>query len=228
MTKLRVWDLPLRLFHWLLVVAVSTAVITGVNGGSWMSIHLNAGLVVIGLLAFRLAWFFCGSTYARLSTILKSLFSIPSYLKGQWHGLGHNPLGVLSVFGLLGFTAWQAVSGLFSQEFGAIKGPLVFLIDRNLSDDITSLHRLGLWVIVGLVSLHVLAIIGYFLFKKNNLVTPMITGKAEQTNPAQTAAKGGGAIAFIISLVFAGAVVYLVSGNWYTPPPPPPAPAFNF
>lgn len=228
MTKLKVWDVPLRLFHWLLVAAVVTAVFTGIKGGSWMNLHFQAGLAIVGLLTFRFVWFFLGSTYARLTTIVKSLFNIPRYLKGDWHELGHNPVGVLSVFALLGLLTWQVGSGLFSQEFGSIKGPLVFLIDKGTSETLTSLHRLGLWVIVGLVSLHVLAIIGYFLFKKLNLVKPMITGSTEQTHAVQKAAKGGGWIAFILALVIAGAAVYAASGDWYSPPPPPPAPSFDF
>ncbi|HZJ93728.1 MAG TPA: cytochrome b/b6 domain-containing protein [Thiopseudomonas sp.] len=224
--KVRVWDGPLRVFHWLLVLSVFTALLTGwLGGSSWMDWHARAGLVIIGLLSFRIAWLLLGSTYARLSTLLCSLLSFPQYVRGEWRQLGHNPLGVLSVFAMLGMLSWQAVSGLFTNDGSIYTGPLYKLISSSLSTDITRLHKLGMWIIIGLITVHVLAIVAHLVLKKHNLVKPMITGKTEQEYPEQKPAQGGHWLAFVVALVIALGAVYLASGEWQSKPPPAPVSA---
>ena len=226
MTKqIRVWDGPLRLFHWLLVLSVVTALLTGWLGGSWMDWHAKAGLVIIGLLSFRIAWLLLGSTYARLSTLLCSLLQLPQYLRGDWRQLGHNPLGVLSVFAMLGMLSWQAVSGLFTNDDIAFTGPLYKLVSSSLSSDITRLHKLGMWIIIGLITLHILAIVAHAVLKKHNLVKAMLTGNTEQEYPEQKPAQGGHWLAFSLAVVIALGAVYAASGEWQSKPPPAPATA---
>ena len=221
--QLRVWDAPLRVFHWLLVLSVCTALFTGWLGGGWIDWHARAGLSIIGLLSFRVAWLLLGSTYARLSTLLCSLLALPKYLRGEWRQLGHNPLGVLSVFAMLGMLSWQAVSGLFTNDDIAITGPLYKLVSSSLSSDLTRLHKLGMWIIIGLIVVHVLAIVLHAVLKKHNLVKSMITGQTEQQYPEQKAAQGGHWRAFICALLIACGAVYLASGEWQSAPPPAPA-----
>lgn len=223
--QIRVWDGPLRIFHWLLVVCASTALYTGWVGGGWIDWHARAGLAIIGLLTFRLVWLLLGSTYARLSTLLCSLLALPQYVRGDWRQLGHNPLGVLSVFAMLGMLGWQAVSGLFTNDDIAFTGPLYKLVSSSLSADLTSLHRQGFWIIIGLISVHILAIVLHAVVKKHNLVKPMITGKTTQEHPEQKPARGGHWIAFICALVIALGAVYLASGEWQSKPPPAPVSA---
>lgn len=224
MTKqMRVWDAPLRIFHWLLVVSVVTGLYTGWLGGSWITWHERAGLVIIGLLTFRIAWMLLGSTYARLSTLLCSLLALPRYFRGEWRQLGHNPLGVLSVFAMLGLLSWQAVSGLFTTDEIAFSGPLYSLVGRSLSLDLTRLHKLGMWFIIGLIAVHILAIAAHFVLKKHNLVKPMLTGNTEQEYPEQKPAKGGHWLAFVFAVAIALGGVYLASGEWISKPPPAPA-----
>ena len=123
--QIRVWDAPLRIFHWLLALSVIVGLVTGwLGGSSWIGWHERTGLFIIGLLSFRLAWLVLGSTYARLSTLLGSLLSLPQYFAGQWRQLGHNPLGVLSVLAMLAMLSWQAVSGLFANDGSVYTGPL--------------------------------------------------------------------------------------------------------
>lgn len=222
-TQLRVWDAPLRIFHWLLVLSVCTALLTGWVGGGWIDWHARAGLCIVGLLSFRIAWLLLGSTYARLSTLLCSLLALPQYLRGEWRQLGHNPLGVLSVFAMLGMLSWQAVSGLFTNDDIAFTGPLYKLVSSSLSSDLTRLHKLGMWVIIALIAVHVLAIVAHAVLKKHNLVKPMLTGQAEQQYPEQKAAQGGHWFAFVLALVIACGAVYLASGEWQSTPPPAPA-----
>ncbi len=226
MTKqIRVWDGPLRVFHWLLVLSVVTALLTGWLGGSWMDWHAKTGLVIIGLLSFRIAWLLLGSTYARLSTLLCSLLQLPQYLRGDWRQLGHNPLGVLSVFAMLGMLSWQAVSGLFTNDDIAFTGPLYKLVSSSLSSDITRLHKLGMWIIIGLITLHILAIVAHAVLKKHNLVKAMLTGNTEQEYPEQKPAQGGHWLAFSLAVVIALGAVYAASGEWQSKPPPAPATA---
>ena len=223
--QLRVWDGPLRVFHWLLVFSVCTALLTGWLGGSWIDWHARAGLVIIGLLSFRIVWLVLGSTYARLSTLLRSLLALPQYLRGEWRQLGHNPLGVLSVFAMLGMLSWQAVSGLFTNDDIAFTGPLYKLVSSSLSSDITRLHKLGMWVIIALITVHILAIVAHAVLKKHNLVKPMLTGKTEQEYPEQKSAQGGHWLALVCAVAIALGAVYLASGEWQSKPPPAPVSA---
>ena len=224
MTKqIRVWDAPLRIFHWLLVVSVVTALYTGWLGGSWITWHERSGIVIIGLLTFRIAWMLLGSTYARLSTLLCSLLALPRYFRGEWRQLGHNPLGVLSVFAMLGLLSWQAVSGLFTTDEIAFSGPLYSMVSRSFSLDLTRLHKLGMWFIIGLIAVHILAIVAHYVIKKHNLVKPMLTGNTEQEYPEQKPAKGGHWLAFVFAVAIALGGVYLASGEWISKPPPAPA-----
>lgn len=208
--RIRVWDLPLRLFHWSLVLSVSVAVITGLVGGSWMEIHGIAGLATIGLLAFRLGWGFVGSTHARFRNFAPSAGKIKAYLQGRWHGVGHNPVGAFSVFALLGLLAVQAGTGLFSNDDIAFAGPLAGLVDASLSGRLAGIHQLLSNLLLGLLALHVAAIIFHAWLKKDNLVKPMVTGWKEVPH-GSTATKGSLA-ALIVALLFALAVVYFASG----------------
>ncbi|HJV75692.1 MAG TPA: cytochrome b/b6 domain-containing protein [Noviherbaspirillum sp.] len=219
--RIRIWDLPTRLFHWLLVVAVASAIITGQLGGNLIEWHGRIGLLIIGLLAFRLAWGVIGSSYARFAQFWPTPEKIKAYLRGEWRTEGHNPLGALSVFALLGLLIAQALTGLVANDDIAFFGPLFDLVGKELSNRLTGLHHLmgdGLIILIGL---HVAAIVFYVRFKKQNLVKPMITGWKDAGEG--DSASGGGMVSFIVALLFALAAVYGASGVWMPAPPPPPA-----
>lgn len=219
---IQLWDLPTRIFHWTLVLSVAGAFISGQVGGNWMEVHGKLGLLIVGLLTFRLVWGLFGSTYARFSNFLPTPAKISAYLKGQWQEPGHNPLGALSVFGLLGILSLQVASGLVANDDIAFTGPLQALISKDLSDQITGLHHLVSKIILLLVVLHVGAIIFYVRVKGENLVKPMITGNKEVTHGES--AQGGGWLALALSLAFAGLCVLGASGAFLPPPAPVPAP----
>lgn len=217
--RIRLWDLPLRLFHWLLVLAVTLALITGELGGPWMELHGKAGLGIVGLVVFRLVWGVIGSAHARFLSFLPTPSKLKAYLGGRWRGVGHNPLGALSVIALLGLLAAQAGTGLFSNDDIAFSGPLFALVDEALAGRLTSLHKQLATVLFGLLALHLAAIAFYAWFKHDNLVKPMVTGwKEVEPNQAPPAAhqnasgRKGGAIAFALALAVAVTVVYGVSG----------------
>jgi cytochrome b len=219
MQRIRVWDLPTRVFHWVLALCVAAAIITVNIGGNAMVWHGRIGVAVLGLLVFRLIWGFVGSTYARFATFVKGPAAIKAYLRGQWQGEGHNPLGALSVLALLGTLALLVVTGLFANDDIAFQGPLYPLVGKDLSDQMVGIHRLIEPLILVLVFAHVAAIVFYARVKKHNMVTPMITGW--KVGAGETA-RGGGAVAFVVALVISLAAVYGASGFWMPPPPPPP------
>jgi len=226
-SRIRLWDLPLRLFHWSLVATVLGAISTGLIGGGWMVWHGRLGLAVIGLLAFRLVWGFVGSTHARFAAFFPTPGKIAAYLRGQWQGVGHNPLGALSVFALLGLLAFQAASGLLANDDIAFNGPLYPLIDKALSDAATGWHRLVVNALYLLLALHVAAIAFHARIKRQNLVRPMITGWQE--GPAEQESRGGGLPLFVCALIVALAVTYAASGMWiHAPAPLAPAPTMDW
>jgi len=222
MRIIRLWDLPTRLFHWLLVIAVAGAVVSTKLGGSWMAWHERFGLAIVGLLSFRLAWGFVGSTYARFGQFLQGPGAVSAYLKGRWRGVGHNPLGALSVFALLGVFGFQAVTGLFANDDIAFNGPLYPLVSSDVSGMLSSWHRQAEWFLYGLVMVHIFAVMFYTLVRRDNLLAPMITGRKKVADARIKTAHGGGLIALSVSLVFAICAVWVASGGLVPPPPPPP------
>ncbi|WP_303787098.1 cytochrome b/b6 domain-containing protein [Azovibrio restrictus] len=221
MRRIRLWDLPTRLFHWLLVAAVLALFVTGKVGGNAIEWHGRIGHFVVGLIAFRLVWGFVGSTYARFGQFFPTPGRVAAYLRGEWQGLGHNPLGALSVFALLGLVGLQALLGLFTNDDIAFRGPLYNLVGGELSSRLTGLHHLLADVLLGFVVLHVGAILFHVHVKKDNLVRPMLTGwkEAEQGEPA----RGGGLVALLFALAVAGLALWGAAGSWIPAPPPPPA-----
>ena len=213
-----IWDLPTRIFHWALVLCVGGAVVTGQIGGNFIVWHGKLGLAVVGLIAFRLVWGLLGSTYARFSQFFPTPGKVAAYLKGQWHGVGHNPLGAFSVFGLLALLAFQVGSGLFANDDIAFNGPLQALAGKALSDTLTGWHKLAANALIALVVLHVGAIMFYAHVKKDNLVKPMISGWKDDGEGES--ARGGGVVALLVALAVAAAAVYGASGAWVSQPPP--------
>jgi len=215
-----VWDLPVRLFHWLLVACVVGAFVTAKLGGNLMVWHGRFGLAILGLLVFRLVWGMLGSTYARFGQFVRGPASILAYLRGEWHGQGHNPLGALSVLALLAVLLGQATTGLFANDDIAFSGYLAPLVGSDLSSRITSIHFLLENALIALVGLHVAAILFYAFAKKHNLVKPMLTGWAP--GKPNESARGGRPTALVLALLIAIAAVWAASGA-IVPPPPPPA-----
>ncbi|MDR2207800.1 MAG: cytochrome b/b6 domain-containing protein [Azoarcus sp.] len=224
--RVKVWDVPTRLFHWLLLLLTVGVFITGFLGGGLIELHGQFGLAIAGLLAFRLVWGVIGSTYARFAQFVPGPARVFAYLRGQWHGLGHNPLGAFSVLGMLVLMLFQVVSGLVADDQISFAGPLRALVSESTANWFTGMHKLSVWLIVGLVSLHTLSVIFYAVVKKNNLLFPMFTGHKTVDDPSLKSARGGGWLAFVLAVLVAAAVVWVANGGLNPPPPPPPPPAW--
>lgn len=194
MHSLRVWDLPTRLFHWLLVAAVIGLVVSGNLGGSWMNWHFRLGHAVLALLLFRLLWGFVGGYWSRFAQFSYSPLTLWRYLRGQSrpeHELGHSPTAALSVFALLLILLLQLASGLLSDDEIAFSGPLSRFAPAEWVSLATAYHaEWGKAILIAWVALHLLAIIYYQLFRKVPLVAAMVSGD-KATDLEQPAAKDG-------------------------------------
>lgn len=219
--QVRVWDLPLRVFHWLLVLAVTGALVTIYLGGTWMVWHERFGLAVLGLLVFRVLWGLVGSTHARFSDFFPTPGALLTYLRGQWQGAGHTPVGGLSVFVMLCLFGFQALSGLVATDDIAFSGPLRGLVSSSFGNTLTSWHRWTEELIYVVIGLHILAIVIYQLRGKK-LVGAMLHGKKKVSEPVPDT-RHGSWIALVIVLVLAGLAVWAASGAWIPAPAPAPA-----
>ena len=182
--SIRVWDLPTRLFHWLLVAAVIGSVVTAQLGGNAMVWHFRCGFTIATLLLFRLIWGFVGGRWSRFSAFVYSPATFMRYLRGQGrpeHALGHNPLGAASVFAMLAVLIAQVSTGVFSDDEIAAVGPFAKFVSNATVSLATSYHKgYGKTLLIVLGVLHLAAILFYFLSRRENLVKPMISGDKAQ------------------------------------------------
>ena len=177
-----VWDLPVRLFHWLLVLSMVASYVTAEIGFDTMQIHMYLGYWTIGLVIFRVLWGFVGPKHARFSSFLRGPAGIWRYAKALGAGTmiesaGHNPLGGLSVILLLALVAFQAFTGLFTTDDIVWTGPYNGAVSSEWATRLTHWHHMNFNFILAAVALHLLAIAFYFLVKKQNLIGAMVHGK---------------------------------------------------
>jgi cytochrome b len=206
-----VWDLPVRLFHWLLVLSMIASYVTAKIGFETMQVHIWLGYWTIGLLVFRILWGFVGPKHARFASFLKGPAGVWKYARALGAGTmiesaGHNPLGGLSVILLLALVAFQTFTGLFSTDDIAFYGPYNPAVSGDWAQRLTKWHHMNFNFILAAVVLHLLAIVFYFLVKKQNLVGPMFHGK--KLVPANDAISRSEIVRAIIVIVIAAALVY--------------------
>jgi cytochrome b len=205
-----VWDLPVRLVHWLLV---------GLIGFSWWSVHNHhtdwhiwSGCAVVTLLIFRLLWGFVGSSTALWSSFVRGPASIVAHLRGRWNGIGHTPLGGLSVVAIFLALSVQVGLGLIAEdEDGLYTGPLYRLVSIDTSDKARDLHELWFNVILGLIALHLAAII-FYRFRGRKLTKPMITGRARLGPGTQPMRAGEWWAALICLAIAIGLTRWVIAG----------------
>ncbi len=223
MQRIKIWDLPLRIFHWTLLALVLAAFVSVQIGGNAMVWHGRFGVAILGLLAFRFAWGVFGSTYARFSSFVRGPKVILAYLRGEWQGVGHNPLGALSVLGMLTVLAVQVLTGLFANDDIAFQGPYAVLISNDNSVVMTGLHKTNVWLLATLIAAHLGAIFFYVRIKQENLLKPMVVGYKDVEQTALKSAVGGGVGALIVAIVIGIAATWLAQGGLvpYLVPPAP-------
>jgi cytochrome b len=213
--KVRVWDLPTRIFHWALAACIIGLVATGYVGGALMDWHARLGYAVLTLLLFRIVWGFVGGRWSRFASFIYSPRAVVTYLRGQPHPdhlIGHSPLGALSVFAMLTILLAQVFTGLVGDDEISFTGPLNRFVETSKGLAATWYHkRVGQWLILGLVLLHIAAVLYYLWKKKNNLIGPMLHG--DKPVAAARASRDDTASRLVALVVFAassGAVAWMV------------------
>jgi cytochrome b len=195
--NLLVWDLPLRLFHWGLAVAVIIAVVSVENDR--MDVHERAGLTVLGLVVFRIFWGFLGGHHARFANFLvgprRTIAWVRQAFQQEPHQQAprqawHSPLAAWSVLGLLGITLYLASTGPWSTDGILYDGPLAHLVPA-MSGQIAEWHHRGKLLLIPLVVLHLAAILYYKIRKRTPLTKAMVTGRASESRASVTGADGG-------------------------------------
>lgn len=213
--QIRIWDLPTRLFHWILVALIATLWVSAIRG--WMTVHYVCGVAVLVLVMFRVTWGLLGSTTARFSDFVAAPGRVIAYLRALRRGdaslhAGHNPAGGWMVLTLLLLLLAQAVLGLFANDEFDFKGPLAEWISGKRSDLLTRVHVFLFDAILACIWVHLCAISFYALVKRDNLVGPMWHG-AKPVDRVPTGlhlrfvstAKAG-----IVLAVIAAAVLFMV------------------
>lgn len=178
--RLRVWDLPTRLFHWALAACVIGLFATAWAPGSWIEWHARLGYAVLTLLLFRLAWGFLGGHWSRFAQFLPHPRRIGAYLKGRPHPddlLGHNPVGALAIFAMLLALLVQVGTGLVSDDEIAFTGPLNRFVSTATGLAATAFHHdVGKLLVLALVVLHLAAVAFYRRVRRIDLLRPMLHG----------------------------------------------------
>jgi cytochrome b len=216
--RVLVWDLPLRLFHWALAVAVAVCLYTGLTGGfEAMDWHQRSGFVALGLVLFRVAWGFAGTRHARFASFLRGPGPVLAWARAALRGnppdeAGHNALAGWTIVALLLAVAVQATTGLFASDDLFVEGPLTHLVEDETVSFATSVHAWGPWTVGGLVGLHLAALLVHRLWFGERIVLPMVTGRRRDV-PPEAGVDGQRLVAgLVLGAASAGIVWWVVTG----------------
>ncbi len=178
--RVRIWDLPTRVFHLLLAVCVAGLIATGELG--MMQLHFWLGYAVLTLVLFRLVWGFLGGHWSRFINFVPRPAKLRAYVQAvraheETRSIGHNPLGALSVLGMLSILLLQVFSGFMSDDEIANTGPWTAFVPANWVELATEYHgEIGKVILILLIAIHVFTVLYYKRIKNDDLITPMITG----------------------------------------------------
>jgi cytochrome b len=202
-----VWDWPLRVFHWLLVVCIAGAWATHYAGIEWFEWHRRLGQATLVLVAFRIVWGFVGPRHARFATFVRGPGAIARYLRSGKvvRATGHNPLGAVSVVAFLVVLLVQAGTGLFANDDIANAGPFYGWVSAATSARLTTLHAFNSNVLLGLIALHLMAVAWHEL-RGRGLVRAMVTGRKPGVDDGIESSRGILALVLVAALAAALAV----------------------
>ena len=213
-----VWDLPVRIIHWLLVITVASSWLTQNLPGDWFAWHRRCGYAVLIMVATRWLWGLLGTRHARFANFLQSPAATWRYARGLLQGrgrafVGHNPLGAWMVMLLLALLLAQACTGLFANDDIANTGPLIGYISEALSRRLTAWHHWLFDAILIAVGLHVAAVLFYWFVKRQNLILPMLIGSkpAAQVPEDATISSSRSWLALLIAALLGAGLWYVVA-----------------
>lgn len=195
--RIKVWDLPLRLFHWALVIAIAVAFLSSEEDSALNDWHVLSGWVAAVLLVFRLVWGFLGGEHSRFSDFLRPS-RIPDHVAGLLRGrretdLGHNPLGAVAVVLLLALTGATVWTGAFG------------------GDASEELHEVIAWTLLAVVGLHIVAVVVMSLVQRENLVRAMVTGdKPVARHPRAVDARPPSILGFLVGTIAIVGTAYAI------------------
>jgi cytochrome b len=200
-----IWDLPVRVFHWSLLLLFICAWISVENDA--MRVHQWCGYTVLVLVTARIVWGFAGSTHARFTTFLTSPLAAWRYLRGtREHREGHNPAGGWSVLIMLVLLLLQPLTGMFNEDDVSFAGPLAHLGDGRFSEAAGEWHEINFTLLLLLVTVHIITVLRY-RYRGNDLIRPMLNGGAAK-GPVRTRPSW---LALLILLACAGALWLVLS-----------------
>jgi cytochrome b len=205
-----VWDLPIRLFHWSVVLLIALSWWSAEEG--FDRVHFWSGYTLLFLLIFRVLWGLFGSSTARFSSFVRGPWAVLDYLRGGPFGqAGHTPLGALSVVAMLLAILVQLTTGLIQiDDDDFVEGPLSGLVSYDTALLAHDVHEVSFNILLALIALHLLAIAYYQLIRRRPLVRAMVTGRAELPDdvpPMSPAPKGRLAICAAVALVLTAAIL---------------------
>ena len=213
----RVWDISVRVFHWLLVALIVVSFTTAQIGGNAMRIHEFSGFSILTLVLFRVLWGIFGSTYARFSDFLRHPRQAIEYAKSLRRGqppfyAGHNPLGGWMIVALLLCLLVQTGTGLFANDDVMTEGPLFDWVSKRTSDILSRIHEVNRYVLLALIAVHVAAALYYLWGKRENLILPLFTGSKQVRGVQEVPEPHGGPLwlALLLLAVCAAGVYLLV------------------
>ncbi len=209
-----VWDIPVRLFHWTLVLLIAFSWLS--SEMDWMTWHMYSGYTILTLILFRILWGFAGSTHARFSDFIYGPRALIGYIKTlpsrtAAKFAGHNPLGGISVVLILLCVLTQAGTGLFANDDIINEGPLVKHVTKELSDWLTTIHKYNFNVLLALIGVHITAVLYYLFWKSENLIKPMFTGRKLLLPGVAPARMRSAGLAVVLLAVCAAGVWFLVN-----------------
>jgi cytochrome b len=211
--SIRIWDAPVRIVHWAMALLLPLAWWAAEAGH--MVWHYRFGFALLGLLVFRLIWGFAGSSTARFASFVRSPRRVIAYLRGgKDHIHGHNPLGGLSIVALLAVLALQIGLGLFAENGNGRKaGPFADLIAPGAAHAAGKLHQANFYLLLALIGLHIAAVLFYLLVRRDNLITPMLTGRRPAPAGTRSVTTAPAARLFLAAAIAAGVALWLIAGS---------------
>lgn len=210
--RIKLWDGPVRIVHWLLVILIAFSWWSSEDHLNW---HRWSGYAIIGLVLFRIYWGFAGGGAARFASFVKGPKAIAAYAakigrRDVATTPGHNPLGAISVLALLAVLLVQVGTGLFVVDIDAFEGgPLSDRVSYDTGRALAEIHELSFRALQALVVLHVGAVLFYAIWKRTNLIGPMITG--QRTLPTDPGFKGAPLWRLAAGVVLAAAIAWALS-----------------
>lgn len=212
MSRIAIWDLPTRIVHWLIALLIPALWWTAEE--EIFDIHMLLGQTMLFLVLFRLLWGVLGSSTARFAGFVRGPATILAYLGGRVKaGIGHNPVGALSVMAMLLALSIQIGLGLFANhDHGLYSGPLAHLVSEDASETLGERHETFFWILLGLIGLHLAAILFYLVVRRDNLVAPMVTG-ARDAPPGTAAMVAAPVWRLLLALALAGALTWWIASG---------------